>query len=315
MKRTLSLLLVILVAASAVGCGSSNRTEYETVDCYDIAGNLLQGCEQEISVHRWDTSIKIRFKGETVAGALIDAPYDEWVADGKPSSDVRYVYYFSYNSTGDRHALLYEGNDSECWDVPLYNKNGDYIGSAYVGSDGAFLTRNVVTGDSNRDRDQESIEADQAYYYDQAVDLLKSLDPNYLPKLDPESSVLKQDLQASSESREESKTSDDNKLPEGAISWKDAAKHIGETVTVYGPVVGIEYAKSSEGQPTFLDIGAEYPSSNRLTITIWGEDRNNFKKAPEKAYKGKTICVTGEIYLYEDTCYIKVTSPKQISVV
>ncbi len=103
-------------------------------------------------------------------------------------------------------------------------------------------------------------------------------------------------------------------IPPYAVSWQEAYQCIGETVTIYGPVVEIEYAESSSNQPTFIDIGAPYPDENRLTVVIWGEDRNAFPEAPELLYEGKTICITGEVYLYDNVCNIKAASPSQIEI-
>lgn len=104
-------------------------------------------------------------------------------------------------------------------------------------------------------------------------------------------------------------------IPNGAISWKDASKYIGETVTVYGPIVNSTVASSSNGSPTYLDMGAAYPASNRVSIVIWGEDAHNFPQSPVSMYEGKTVCVTGEVYSYSGACNIKVTSPSQVKIV
>lgn len=103
-------------------------------------------------------------------------------------------------------------------------------------------------------------------------------------------------------------------IPEGAISWTDARSYVGKTVTVYGPVEGTNYAKSANGGPTYIDIGADYPDTNRVSAVIWAEDRDTFPSAPESLYDGKNIVVTGEIYIYDGACNIKVTSPSQIQV-
>ena len=103
-------------------------------------------------------------------------------------------------------------------------------------------------------------------------------------------------------------------IPADAIEWSKASQHVGETVTLYGPVVGSEYASTSNGKPTFLDIGADYPSKNRLSVTIWDKNRSAFSTAPEKLYKGKTIAVKGKVYLYDGVCNIEVTSPEQITI-
>ena len=103
-------------------------------------------------------------------------------------------------------------------------------------------------------------------------------------------------------------------IPDGAISWQQASNHIGEVVKIFGPVKSTKYASTSNGSPTFLDLGATYPNTSRVTITIWGRNRSAFSNAPEKLYSGKTLCVTGEVYLYKGVCNIEVTSPSQITV-
>lgn len=104
-------------------------------------------------------------------------------------------------------------------------------------------------------------------------------------------------------------------VPAGAISWQEASQHAGETVMVYGPVREVDYASTSNGQPTFVDLGAAYPDPSRVTIVIWGEDRGAFPDNPETMYAGKTLCVTGELYIHEGVCNIKVTSPSQVQVI
>jgi DNA/RNA endonuclease YhcR with UshA esterase domain len=98
----------------------------------------------------------------------------------------------------------------------------------------------------------------------------------------------------------------------GAISWSDASAHIGEMTLVEGPVVGTTFASSSNGQPTFLNIGKDYPDPGRFTVVIWGENRASFSTPPEDAYSGKTICVTGEIDTYKGVPQVAVSSPSQI---
>ena len=79
-------------------------------------------------------------------------------------------------------------------------------------------------------------------------------------------------------------------------------------------MLGAEYASSSKGKPTFIDIGAAYPSKSRLSITIWGKNRSAFSTPPEKLYEGKNVAVRGKVYLYDSVCNVEVTSPDQITV-
>jgi hypothetical protein len=79
-------------------------------------------------------------------------------------------------------------------------------------------------------------------------------------------------------------------------------------------VKGTRYAKSSKGKPTFLNIGEDYPSPNRFTVLIWGEDRANFPSEPEIFYAEKDICASGEIQEYQGTFEIVVRSPEEITI-
>jgi len=99
-----------------------------------------------------------------------------------------------------------------------------------------------------------------------------------------------------------------------AIAWSDALDHVGEQVTVRGPVKGTNYASGTKGKPTFLDVGKAYPDPARFTVLIWGDDRASFPAPPEKAYAGKTICVTGLVTSYKGGAEIEVSSPAAIVV-
>ena len=48
---------------------------------------------------------------------------------------------------------------------------------------------------------------------------------------------------------------------------------IGKVATVKLPVRGTIYASGSNGSPTFLNLGRDYPSLSRFTVVIWGENR------------------------------------------
>jgi hypothetical protein len=110
----------------------------------------------------------------------------------------------------------------------------------------------------------------------------------------------------------ETPTTPETGLPAGAISWDKAKDHIGDRATVCGPVAGTKYGDTGRGKPTWLNIGKDYPSSERFIVIIWGENRGNFPQPPETYYYGKTICVTGLIQEYDGIPQIEVTSPDQI---
>ena len=93
------------------------------------------------------------------------------------------------------------------------------------------------------------------------------------------------------------------------IDIKDAAKHIGENVTICSKVFGGKYLDQSG--ITFLNVGGNYPDA-LLSIVIKGDDRKKFKDAPEVAFKDKNVCITGTLIDYKGKPEIAVTDPAQI---
>jgi DNA/RNA endonuclease YhcR with UshA esterase domain len=96
------------------------------------------------------------------------------------------------------------------------------------------------------------------------------------------------------------------------IPWNEAKYHIGERTTVYGLVVDTRYDITSGEQPTFLNLGKNYPDPSRFTVVIWGRNRTNFPLTPESYYYGKNICVNGLITDYQGVAQIEVSAPSQI---
>jgi hypothetical protein len=96
------------------------------------------------------------------------------------------------------------------------------------------------------------------------------------------------------------------------LTPEDAAKHVGEKATVCGVVAAAKYAAQTGGRPTFLDFGKPYPDTI-FTALILGTDRPKFG-TPETTVKGKEVCVTGEIRLYNGKPEIVLTDPKQLAV-
>ena len=93
----------------------------------------------------------------------------------------------------------------------------------------------------------------------------------------------------------------------GSVSWKAARASVGQVVRVKARVASVYYARSSNGRPTFIDLGAAFPNPNRLKILIWGRDRVNFPQAPEQMFRpGRLICAQGKVRLYRGVPEIEV---------
>lgn len=109
-------------------------------------------------------------------------------------------------------------------------------------------------------------------------------------------------------------TSTNQQLSSDAVSWREASEHVGETVSIYGPVVSINHESTDERQRTYVDLGLPYPDTKRLTMIVEDADKGAFPDEIDALYADKTLNITGEIYQYEGSNYIAVTSPSQVQV-
>jgi len=96
------------------------------------------------------------------------------------------------------------------------------------------------------------------------------------------------------------------------ITAAETKDHVGDRMTVCGKVASTHYAKSSKGEPTFLNLDEPYPKEV-FTILIWGSDRGKFG-TPESKYKGLQVCVTGKITTYRGVPEIVASERGQIEI-
>lgn len=169
----------------------------------------------------------------------------------------------------------------------------------------------VPAGDnSSSEIEQLEIESARAVYEEDQAEIRLTA----IAELNAEM-VLEQRLEGEADiAMTETRIAEFNEIhDENTINWSEAASYVGEHATVCGPVISARYAPSSRGAPTFINIGADYPSENRFTVVIWGSDRELFGKAPESDYLGETICVTGVIILFDRIVEIEASDPSQIT--
>ncbi len=103
-------------------------------------------------------------------------------------------------------------------------------------------------------------------------------------------------------------------VPAKAITSAEAAKKVDQQVTVEMEV------KSTGGRSNrYLNSQEDYKSADNFTIFIAKEVLAKFKDAkiddPAVYYKGKTICVTGTVTVYDGESRIEIGAPDQIKVV
>ncbi|WP_454831182.1 hypothetical protein [Pseudoxanthomonas wuyuanensis] len=97
---------------------------------------------------------------------------------------------------------------------------------------------------------------------------------------------------------------------DNAIPADMAVRFAGKNGIVCGTVGKARYAENSEGTPTFLYMGGNFPR-HTFTARIPGEDRAKFKPAPE-TLEGKDVCVIGSIQRDASRAEIVVNSPANL---
>jgi micrococcal nuclease len=96
------------------------------------------------------------------------------------------------------------------------------------------------------------------------------------------------------------------------ISVKNAAKHIGQTVTISDKVYSGRLIKSTG--MIILDIGG-YEPEQELTVMIPNMYRHSFKGQPEIDYCGKDVIIKGMLTVYQRKPAMVITDPKLLKIV
>lgn len=79
------------------------------------------------------------------------------------------------------------------------------------------------------------------------------------------------------------------------ISIDSIAQYNGKTITICEKVQSTFLSKNSK--TTILNFGKPYPNQT-FVITIFEKDLVNFSYVPNEFLKGKTICVTGKVIIF-----------------
>ena len=93
------------------------------------------------------------------------------------------------------------------------------------------------------------------------------------------------------------------------VSAADAAKHVGQTVTVQDTVTGVHTARS--GSATFINMGGTYPNDAFTAVIFEGDAA---AVGDVNGLDGRTVGITGKIKLYKGKPEIIVKSASQIVV-
>jgi hypothetical protein len=98
-------------------------------------------------------------------------------------------------------------------------------------------------------------------------------------------------------------------LPKGYFNSVQAKYQNGKVVNVCGTVVS---SKKSRKEAVYLNFDRKYPNSP-FYATIWKNNQNNFSYDPEKQLMGKTICVKGEVTVYDGKPRMSINKEQQIT--
>lgn len=108
------------------------------------------------------------------------------------------------------------------------------------------------------------------------------------------------------------------------LDWSVAKQHVGEVVTVVGPLLASKSRPELNGSPTWLDVGRVFPDRNRLTVIVWGKNLSNFNAQEldaeywfqsvfhEKAYA--LICIQGTVTEFRGVPQIELKDLSQLSI-
>jgi hypothetical protein len=98
------------------------------------------------------------------------------------------------------------------------------------------------------------------------------------------------------------------------LTGDEAIEHLEETNTVCGTIASTKYLADAPGGPTYLNFDRPFPDQS-CSVVIDEATRARFKVAPERAFRGKFVCVTGVIMTdYRGRAQIVVGDPAQIAV-
>jgi endonuclease G len=98
-------------------------------------------------------------------------------------------------------------------------------------------------------------------------------------------------------------------LPKGYFNSVQAKYQAGKDVNICGTIVS---SKKSRKEAVYLNFDRKYPNSP-FYATIWKNNQNNFSYDPEKELIGKTICVKGEVTVYDGKPRMSINKEQQIT--
>lgn len=95
--------------------------------------------------------------------------------------------------------------------------------------------------------------------------------------------------------------------------WRNVSQHTGKSVAIYGPIMRVTHRQDVRGEPTWIEIGAAFPSKERVTLIIWGNYRETFEPHISQRLIGESVCATGTVDLYREMPQLELQNPTQLT--
>ena len=96
------------------------------------------------------------------------------------------------------------------------------------------------------------------------------------------------------------------------IDWSLARNYVNQRIAIHGVVAEYRHLPKANGNPTWINIGAKYPTKNRLSVVVWGDDRGKFGRAISSNLVNRQICVIGTVQLRNDSPQIAIKWPQEL---
>ncbi len=99
---------------------------------------------------------------------------------------------------------------------------------------------------------------------------------------------------------------------QGCISVNEAKNYLGQEAQVCGKVIQLSTPNYIKGNPTFLNLGGEYPNHS-FSVVVWGDDKKSLN-IDLNSLEGKIVKFKGLVRENNGKPSIIVSSAEQIKV-
>lgn len=99
---------------------------------------------------------------------------------------------------------------------------------------------------------------------------------------------------------------------ENPLDWREARQHVGARVAIAGQVARVTYRQDVQGQPTWIEIGAAFPNPDRVTLVVWGNNRDALGPHISRMNTTQKVCVIGTVERYRESHQLELREGSQV---